>query len=86
MVVLLLAGVDDRKLEDPTDILLDELPIRATLATMARSTRRAGLYVRVSTSERGQIVKNQLQPLQEAAGRLGCRHRGCIAWGGRSQT
>ena len=32
-------------------------------------TRR--LYVRVSTSDRGQTVENQLQPLQEAAGRLG---------------
>jgi Resolvase, N terminal domain len=29
------------------------------------------LYVRVSTSDRGQTVENQLQPLQEAAGRLG---------------
>jgi hypothetical protein len=27
--------------------------------------------VRVSTSDRGQTVENQLQPLQEAAGRLG---------------
>ena len=33
--------------------------------------RRAALYVRVSTSDRGQTVENQLQPLQEAAGRLG---------------
>jgi DNA invertase Pin-like site-specific DNA recombinase len=31
----------------------------------------AALYVRVSTSDRGQTVQNQLQPLQEAAGRLG---------------
>src|ERR1700693_1048909 len=38
---------------------------------MATSTRRAALYVRVSTSDRGQSVENQLQPLQEAAGRLG---------------
>ena len=38
---------------------------------MATSTRRAALYVRVSTSDRGQTVANQLQPLQEAAGRLG---------------
>jgi DNA invertase Pin-like site-specific DNA recombinase len=38
---------------------------------MATSTRRAALYVRVSTADRGQSVKNQLQPLQEAAGRLG---------------
>ena len=34
--------------------------------------KRAALYVRVSTSDRGgQTVENQLQPLQEAAGRLG---------------
>jgi DNA invertase Pin-like site-specific DNA recombinase len=33
--------------------------------------RRAALYVRVSTSDQGQTVENQLQPLQEAAGRLG---------------
>jgi DNA invertase Pin-like site-specific DNA recombinase len=35
------------------------------------STKRAALYVRVSTSDRGQTVENQLQPLQEAAARLG---------------
>lgn len=35
------------------------------------SMKRAALYVRVSTSDRGQTVENQLQPLQEAAGRLG---------------
>src|ERR1700693_4136908 len=38
---------------------------------MATATRRAALYVRVSTSDRGQTVENQLAPLQEAAGRLG---------------
>jgi DNA invertase Pin-like site-specific DNA recombinase len=38
---------------------------------MATLIRRAALYVRVSTSDRGQTVENQLQPLQEAAGRLG---------------
>ena len=38
---------------------------------MATSTRRAALYVRVSTSDRGQTVENQLQPLHEAARRLG---------------
>jgi DNA invertase Pin-like site-specific DNA recombinase len=38
---------------------------------MATATRRAALYVRVSTCDRGQTVENQLQPLQEAAGRLG---------------
>ena len=38
---------------------------------MATATRRAALYVRVSTADRGQTVENQLQPLQEAAGRLG---------------
>jgi DNA invertase Pin-like site-specific DNA recombinase len=36
-------------------------------------SRRAALYVRVSTAERGQTVENQLQPLQEAAERLGWR-------------
>ncbi len=34
-------------------------------------TRRAALYVRVSTADKGQTVENQLQPLQEAAQRLG---------------
>ena len=38
---------------------------------MATSTRRAALYVRVSTSDRGQSVENQLAPLQETARRLG---------------
>jgi DNA invertase Pin-like site-specific DNA recombinase len=38
---------------------------------MATATRRGALYVRVSTSDRGQSVENQLAPLQEAAGRLG---------------
>ena len=38
---------------------------------MATATRRAALYVRVSTGDRGQTVENQLQPLQEAATRLG---------------
>jgi DNA invertase Pin-like site-specific DNA recombinase len=38
---------------------------------MATLTRRAALYVRVSTSDRSQTVDNQLQPLQAAAGRLG---------------
>ena len=58
-------------------VLLDELAIRASLSDMATSarstapTRRAALYVRVSTSDRGQTVENQLQPLQEAARRLG---------------
>ena len=28
-------------------------------------------FVRISTADRGQTVENQLQPLQEAAGRLG---------------
>ena len=35
------------------------------------TSRRAALYVRVSTSDRGQTVENQLQPLQDAARRLG---------------
>jgi DNA invertase Pin-like site-specific DNA recombinase len=38
---------------------------------MATATKRAALYVRVSTTDRGQTVENQLQPLQEAATRLG---------------
>jgi DNA invertase Pin-like site-specific DNA recombinase len=57
--------------------LLDELPIHESLSGMATSsrrtspTKRAALYVRVSTADRGQSVENQLQPLQEAAQRLG---------------
>lgn len=60
-----------------TRTLLDEFAIRASLSGMATSsrrsasTRRAALYVRVSTSDRGQTVENQLAPLREAAGRLG---------------
>ena len=42
-----------------------------SLAAMPAPARRAALYVRVSTADRGQTVENQLQPLQEAAGRLG---------------
>ena len=38
---------------------------------MATSTKRAALYVRVSTADRGQTVENQLLPLQDAAARLG---------------
>jgi DNA invertase Pin-like site-specific DNA recombinase len=38
---------------------------------MATATKRVALYVRVSTSDKGQTVENQLQPLQEAATRLG---------------
>ena len=49
---------------------IDALPIRANLSAMATSGR-AALYVRVSTSDRGQTVENQLQHLQEAARRLG---------------
>ena len=33
--------------------------------------KRAALFVRVSTADRGQTVENQLRPLQEAAARLG---------------
>ena len=68
--------------------LLDVLPIRATLLQSATS-KRAALYVRVSTSDRGQTVENQLQPLQEAAGRLGWtvvamfRDEGSVAPGAR---
>jgi DNA invertase Pin-like site-specific DNA recombinase len=39
--------------------------------TKRAAPRRAALYVRISTSDKGQTVENQLQPLQEAAGRLG---------------
>ena len=35
------------------------------------TTKRAALYVRISTADRGQTVENQLHPLQEAAARLG---------------
>jgi DNA invertase Pin-like site-specific DNA recombinase len=56
-------------------ITIDELPICANLIAMAirrtNPSRRAALYVRVSTAERGQTVENQLQPLREAAERLG---------------
>ena len=61
----------------PSIITIDEPPIRVNLAGMATKTgrttltRRAALYVRVSTADRGQTVENQLQPLQEAAARLG---------------
>ncbi len=33
--------------------------------------KRAALYCRVSTSDKGQTIENQLQSLQEAAGQLG---------------
>jgi DNA invertase Pin-like site-specific DNA recombinase len=35
------------------------------------AAKRAALYVRISTADRGQTVENQLGPLQEAAARLG---------------
>src|SRR5580658_2707420 len=38
---------------------------------MPTPTRRAALYVRISTADKGQSIENQLQPLQEAARRLG---------------
>jgi DNA invertase Pin-like site-specific DNA recombinase len=41
------------------------------MLTVWQRPPRAALYVRVSTSDRGQTVENQLQPLQEAAGRHG---------------
>ena len=37
---------------------------------MAAATRRAALYMRVSTSDHRQTVGNQRQPLQEAAPRF----------------
>jgi len=56
-------------------VFVDRRPIRENLAGMIASTttnsKRAALYVRVSTADRGQTVENQLQPLQEAAARLG---------------
>ena len=50
-------------------LLLDELPIRATLPLWQHPD--APRSTSGSTSDRGQTVENQLQPLQEAAGRLG---------------
>ena len=38
---------------------------------MTTPPKRAALYVRISTADRGQTVENQLRPLQEAAARLG---------------
>ena len=38
---------------------------------MTTTPKRAALYVRCSTSDRGQTVENQLRPLQDAAARLG---------------
>jgi DNA invertase Pin-like site-specific DNA recombinase len=38
---------------------------------MTTMPKRAALYVRISTADRGQTVENQLQPLREAAARLG---------------
>ena len=43
----------------------------ATLSRPTTSTKRAALYVRVSTADKGQRIENQLQPLQEAARQLG---------------
>jgi DNA invertase Pin-like site-specific DNA recombinase len=48
------------------------------------TSRRAALYVRVSTSDdRGQTVETQLAPLREAAGRLWLAR---AVGGGRSST
>ena len=38
--------------------------------------------MRVSTADRGQTIENQLQPLQEAAGRFGWRLVASTATGG----
>ena len=54
-----------------TNLAIDGLRLRASLSDMATTTRRVALYARVSTSDRSQTVENQLQPLQEAARRLG---------------
>ena len=50
------------------------------------TTKRAALYVRVSTSDKGQTIENQLQPLQEAAGRLGWQVVGIFSDEGISGT
>jgi hypothetical protein len=60
-----------RERPKPKLFSIDGLAIRASLSGMATSTKRAALYVRVSISDRGQTVENQIQPLQDAAGRLG---------------
>lgn len=49
-------------------VFVVRLEVRASLA--GRSTRRAALYVRVSTADRGQTIDNQLQPLHEATTHL----------------
>src|SRR5260370_6314192 len=41
------------------------------MITSTITTKRAALYVRVSTADKGQTTENQLQPLQEVANRLG---------------
>ena len=65
------SAFDDRDLGDPDQrSLLDALPIRATLP-LWQHPDAPPCTCRVSTSDRGQTVENQLQPLQEAAGRLG---------------
>jgi DNA invertase Pin-like site-specific DNA recombinase len=47
-------------------------PNNTTAADAAVTARkRAALYIRVSTTDRGQSVENQLQPLREAGARLG---------------
>jgi DNA invertase Pin-like site-specific DNA recombinase len=72
---LMVCGRLRRRETCPSIITIDELPIRERLSGMATrrptSARRAALYVRVSTNDKGQTVENQLQPLQEAATRLG---------------
>lgn len=52
-------------------IATDGPAIRETPAAWHQPHDAAAPYVRVSTSDREQTVENQLQPLQEAAGRLG---------------
>jgi DNA invertase Pin-like site-specific DNA recombinase len=51
--------------------IVDRRELSASLAGMPEPIKRAALYVRVSTSDKGQSIENQLQPLQEAARRLG---------------
>jgi DNA invertase Pin-like site-specific DNA recombinase len=88
--------LDRRGAEKPCSkpsYFLDGFQIGESLVDMASITtsKRAALYVRVSTADRGQTVENQLQPLQEAAARLGWsivavhRDEGISGAKGRSQ-
>lgn len=56
------------------------------MAAPITTTKRAALYVRVSTSDKGQSIENQLAPLREAAGRLGWQVVGIFSDEGISGT